>query len=182
MGRAPREFISGAAYHLYARGSNRQAIFRFDADRLDFLECLSRVVERHRICCLGYCLMSNHYHMVVINTADGRLSAAMKELNGRYALRFNKRYGRDAHLFRNRFGAVLQETEEQFFATIRYVARNPVDKGLCAQPDEWPWSSHRAVVGLHKAPTYLALDALLAFFGDTSVLAMTRYRELVKGW
>lgn len=122
--------------------------------------------------------MPNHYHLV-LQTLDDQLSSALKALNGRYALRFNLRYGRDAHLFKNRFGAVLQEHHEQFLRTVRYVVRNPVDGGLCASPEEWPWSSHRATVGLDSAPGYLDVRGLLSYFGDESDSALARYVELV---
>jgi len=103
----------------------------------------------------------------------------MKALNGRYALRFNRRHERDAHLFKNRFGAVQQESESQLLWVLRYTARNPVESGLCAQPDEWPWSSYRACAGLEPAPAFLAVTDVLSYFGNESREAMARYRELV---
>jgi putative transposase len=178
VGRLPREVLPGGIYHVFSRGSNRQAIFAFDSDRIDFLECLGRVVRVYKQTCLTYCLMPNHYHLV-LETPDTSLSEAMKALNGRYSLRFNRRYGRDAHLFKNRFGAVLQETESQFFWTLRYTVRNPVEAGLCAEPDEWPWSSYRASVGLDTAPSFLDVRALLSYFGDEPDVAIARYRDFV---
>lgn len=178
MGRRPREFASGGIYHVYSRGSNRQAIFRFDSDRIDFLGCLERVVRKHELECFAYCLMPNHFHLVV-ETPDGRLSAAMKALNGRYALRFNRRHGRGAHLFKNRFGAIAQTTESQFLWAVRYAVRNPVEVGLCADPGEWPWSSYRASAGEVGPPAFLALARLLSYFGDMPEDAMNRYRTFV---
>jgi putative transposase len=178
MPRPPREFIAGGIYHVFSRGSNRRAIYRYDSDHVDFLDCLARVVRRYELACLAYCLMPNHFHLM-LQTDDGRLSEAMKALNGRYSLRFNKRYNCDAHLFRNRFGAVAQETESQFLWTLRYVVRNPVDSGLCADPGEWAWSSHRASVGDEKPPGFLALDRLLSYFGDVPDAAVARYRAHV---
>ncbi len=178
MTRQPREFVENGIYHVYSRGSNRQAIFELDGDRIDFLRCLERAVARHELGCLGYCLMTNHYHLLV-RTPDGRLSTAMRELNGRYAFRFNRRNERDAHLFKNRFGAVLQESHEQFLRSVRYVARNPLEKGLCARPEEWRWSSHRALVGLDVTPPFLNVEELLLYVADVSVDAVARYRELV---
>jgi REP element-mobilizing transposase RayT len=178
MGRPLREFAAGEAYHLYSRGSNRQAIFRFDSDRVDFLDCLSRVVRRHRLACLAYCLMPNHFHLVV-QTPDGELSDAMKSLNGRYSLRFNRRYRRDAHLFKNRFGAVHLSSEAHLLWTLRYTVRNPVRSGLCGDPGEWPWSSYRATVGDVSPPPFLALRRLLSYFGDSPESAVSRYREFV---
>jgi putative transposase len=178
MGRAPRDLVAGGIYHVYSRGSNRQAIFRLDSDRIDFLRCLERVVLRYDLTCLAYCLMPNHFH-IVVETPDGRLSQAMKALNGSYSLRFNRRHHCDAHLFKNRFGAVLQTTEPQVLWTLRYTVRNPVETGLCSLPEEWPWSSYRATVGLTEAPPFLAVTRLHSYFGDTSRKAVARYREFV---
>ncbi len=178
MPRAPREFRPGEIYHLYSRGSNRQQIFRFDSDRVDFLGCLERVVVRHKLECFAYCLMPNHFHLVV-ETSDGLLSDAMKSLNGRYALRFNRRYKTDAHLFKNRFGATLQGSDAQLIWTLRYVLRNPVEAGVCAEAHDWEWSSYRASVGEVVPPRFLAIRRLLSYFGDTPAMGMVRFRELV---
>jgi putative transposase len=180
MPRAPRDFAAGGIYHVYSRGSNRQALFRIDSDRIDFLGCLDRVVRRHDLACLAYCLMTNHFHLVV-ETPDDRLSRAMQSLNGRYALRFNRRYSCDAHLFKNRFGAVAQRSTEQLHWTLRYVVRNPVDSGLCADPGEWVWSSYRASVGAIGAPPFLALGRLFSYFGDMPETAMARFRTVMLG-
>jgi REP-associated tyrosine transposase len=178
MSRAPRDFVAGGAYHVVSRGSNRQAIFTFDSDRTDFLDCLARVVLRARLSCLAYCLMSNHYHLVV-EVHDGELSNAMKALNGRYALRFNRRYGRDAHLFRNRFGAVRLKTNSQLLWSLRYAVVNPVEKGLCSRAEEWRWSSYRASAGLERPLRFLDVDRLLSYFGDMPDQARIVYRAFV---
>lgn len=180
MGRAPRQFVAGGIYHVHSRGSNRQAIFAFDTDRIDFLDCLDRVVTRTNLRCLAYCLMSNHYHLV-LQTGDGELSRAIQRLNGRYALRFNRRYDRDAHLFKNRFGAVPQETESQLIWTFRYIVMNPVVTGLCGAPEEWRWSSYRASAGIDEAPRFLDVSGLLSFFGDVSERSRAQYRACVQG-
>ena len=178
MGRSPRHFVAGGIYHVYSRGSNRQAIFTFDSDRFEFLYCLERAVARAGATCLAYCLMSNHYHLV-LETHDGELSSLMQSLNGGYANRFNRHHERDAHLFRNRFGSVHQETHEQFTWTLRYVAMNPVSSGMCADPAEWRWSSYRHTIGLEPAPAFLSVARLLSFFGDTAESAMSLFRASV---
>ncbi len=122
--------------------------------------------------------MSNHYHLVV-ETHDGGLSSVMQALNGTYANRFNRRYQRDAHLFRNRFGAVRQETQEQLEWTLRYVLMNPVDGGLCSSAEEWPWSSYRASFGIDQRPRFLDVRRLLSFYGDESDSAMSRFRSSI---
>lgn len=178
MPRAPRDLIPGGTYHIFSRGSNRQAIFQYDSDRVDFLMCLEAVVARYELECTAYCLMPNHYHLLM-TAREGTLSTAMKALNGRYSLRFNRRYGRGAHLFKNRFGAVLQEDEAQLVWTLRYFARNPVESGLCSQPGEWPWSSYRACAGIEPAPKFLHIEGALAPFGDMAEAQMAAYRTLV---
>jgi hypothetical protein len=105
----------------------------------------------------------------------------MRELNGRYALRFNKRYGLEAHLFRNRFGAVLQASDAQLTWTARYIVANPVEAHLCSHASEWPWSSYRATAMLERPPSFLDVDALLTYFGDRSDEAAARYVEFVDG-
>jgi putative transposase len=182
MPRPPRQWIAGGIYHVFSRGSNRQAIFKHDSDRIDLLGCAASVVERHGIECLAFGLMPNHCHWLFkIPATDDRLSRAMKELNGRYSLRFNRRYAREAHLFRNRFGAVVQTTHEQLRWTVRYIARNPVEANLCADPAELPWTSHRATALLDPAPPFLAVSTLLSYFGDTTEQAVARYIDFVVG-
>ena len=179
LGRLPRNFVPGGIYHVYSRGSNKQAIFADDLDRFDFLNCVERVVRRFELLCLGYCLMPNHYHLIV-QSLTGRISAPMHALNGHYAFRFNRRHSRDAHLFKNRFGAVHQQSDGQLLWTLCYLARNPVDAGLCHAAEEWRWSSYRAMAGMVKAPEFLAVEKTLSFFGDESNKACARYRELVE--
>lgn len=178
VGRVPRAFVAGGVYHVYSRGSNRQAIF--DSDRIDFFGCLHRVIERHDLSCLAYCLMSNHYHLM-LETRDGGLSQAMRALNGRYATRFNRRYERDAHLFKNRFGATPQLTQSQLLWTLRYIAMNPVENGLCGSPDDWRWSSYRASAGIEPPPSFLDVNRLWSFFGNPAERAVSRYRAAVQG-
>ena len=182
MPRLPREWIAGGVYHVLCRGSNRQAIFKHDTDRIDLLDCAAVVVQRHRIECLAFGLMPNHCHWLFrIPADDDRLSIAMKELNGRYSLRFNHRYDREAHLFRNRFRAVPQQTHEQFLWTVRYIVRNPVRARICEQPGQWRWSSYNAIAGRAPAATFLCTDELLRTFAPTRRRAQERYRDFVAG-
>ena len=180
MARPRRDWIPGDIYHVFCRGSNRQAIFRYDSDHFDLLECLTRVVAQYELECLEFLLMHNHCHYI-FRTGEPCLSQAMKALNGRYSLRFNRRHGREAHLFRSRFGAVLQTSDEQLRSTMRYVVMNPVSAGLCAHPSEWTWSSYRATARLEPAPVFLATRVAWSFFGDTPEKAAAAYVEFVAG-
>ena len=93
--------VADGVYHLTARGNERKAIYRDAADRMRFLEILRDTLERLHWRCLGYCLMTNHYYLLV-RTLDPNLSRGMRDLNGVYAQGFNRRYGRDGHLFQGR--------------------------------------------------------------------------------
>jgi hypothetical protein len=105
----------------------------------------------------------------------------MKDVNHRYALRFDRRWGRTAHLFANRFGAVLQTTERQFLGTLRYVVRNPVEAGICASPYDARWTSFAATAGIAPAPDYLRVEQILECFGWDHDVARRQYIEFVVG-
>jgi REP-associated tyrosine transposase len=175
--RSPRVFVADGIYHIASRGSDRQPLFRFDADRLAFLERLAAVVERYELACVAYCLMGNHYHLLV-QTPDERVSNALRELNGGYARHFNRVHGRSAHLFRNRFFARQIEEEAYLLTACRYLAYNPIRAGLCREPGDWPWSSHRATAGLDPSPGFLS-EALIRDACGGQRNWRLRYRDLV---
>jgi putative transposase len=180
MGRARREWIEGSIYHVFARGSNRQAIFLNHGDYLEFDLLLAAAIRKHRLDTFGWSLMPNHWHGIFRCPAGG-LSDFMQRLNHRYALRFDRRWRRTAHVFDNRFGAVLQKTEEQFLTTLRYVARNPVEGGLCSSPLDARWTSFPATIGLVRAPEYLRVGEILEHFGHDPTHARMRFAEFVIG-
>ena len=180
VARSPRVWIEGAIYHVFARGSNRQAIFLNEGDYIEFESLLVSAVTAHELDCFGWSLMANHWHGVLRCPPDG-LSRFMKHLNHRYALRFDRRWGRTAHVFDNRFGAVLQETEEQLLWTLRYVVRNPVDAGLCGSPFDAHWTSFAGTAGLIPPPAHLRVDEVLEYFGTERDEARRRYVEFVLG-
>jgi len=178
MPRRPREWIEGAVYHLFARGSNRQAIFLNEGDCIEFDALLHETAICHRLDTFGWSLMQNHWHLMAACPEAG-LSAFVKQLNQRYAIRFDRRWGRTAHVFQNRFGAVLQASEEQFLGTLRYIVRNPVAAGLCASPFDARWTSFAATAGLSRPPSHLRVDAILARFGDDPERARERYVDFI---
>ena len=180
MARARREWIEGSIYHLFARGSNRQAIFLNEGDYVEFDMLLAAAIRKHRLESFGWSLMPNHWHGLLRCPAGG-LSNFMQRLNHRYALRFDRRWRRTAHVFDNRFGAVLQKTEEQFLWTLRYVVRNPVEAGLCASPFDARWTSFRATAGLAAAPEYLRVGEILELFAHDPVTARQRFLDFVVG-
>jgi REP element-mobilizing transposase RayT len=175
-----REWVDGGVYHVYSRGSNRQAIFLNEGDYVEFETLFASAIEKHRLDCFGWSFMPNHWHGILRCPSTG-LSRFMQHLNQRYALRFDRRWGRTAHVFEARFGAVLQETEDQFLWTLRYVVRNPVEAGICASPFDARWTSFPATAGLVRAPAYLRVNEILDRFGDDPEQACGRYVEFVLG-
>ena len=179
MARPIRLEFGGALYHVTARGDRREAIYEDDADREQFLAVLGDVVGGFNWRCHAYCLMSNHYHLVV-ETPDGNLSKGMRQLNGVFTQASNRRHGRTGHLLQGRYKAVLVDADSYLLELTRYVVLNPVRAGMVAAPGDWPWSSYRATVGADDPPAWLQAEALLAQFGDRRDTAVERYIAFVR--
>jgi putative transposase len=139
MGRSHRILVPGGVYHVTARGTGPIDIYRDDVDRRCFMRRLATVERRFAWIRRALCLMGTHYHLLV-ETPEPNLSNGMHQLNGLYARLFNTRHGRVGALFQSRFHATLVETEEHLETAAHYIAANPVRAGLCAHPDDWPWS------------------------------------------
>jgi REP element-mobilizing transposase RayT len=178
MARPLRIEFTGAVYHVTSRGNARQAIFIDDEDRGQFLDVLSTVVERFKWLCHAYCLMENHYHLL-IETPNANLSKGMRELNGVYTQGFNQRHRRVGHLFQGRYKAILVEKDNHLLSLCRYVVLNPVRVGLIKRPEQWRWSSYRVTMGLVKRPSFLTIDWVLSQFGGRKKVAMEKYRRFV---
>ena len=144
MARPPRILVPGGVYHVTGRGNRKQLIFRDDRDCEWFLAIAEEVSGRRSWEPLAYCLMPNHYHLVV-QTPKPDLSLGMQRLNSRYAQAFNHRHDASGHLFQGRFHSVLVGHERHLLELARYLALNPVRAGLCDRPGEWRWSSYREI-------------------------------------
>jgi REP element-mobilizing transposase RayT len=142
-GRLPRYVFPDGTYHVGTRGVDGTAVFRDDDDRRLFLRLFADVVRRHNWVVHVFCLMTNHYHLVVESLRD-ELSEGFHRLNGVYAQTFNRRHGRKGHLWGDRFWSGLIESDAELDATCRYVLDNPVRAGLCERPADWAWSGSRA--------------------------------------
>ncbi len=177
MARPLRIEIPGGVYHVTARGNGRRTIFRDDPDRLAFLDLLEKVLSRFDWQCLTYCLMGNHYH-IVIRTTRPNLSRGMGQLNSVYAQQFNRRHRTCGHFFQGRFGAVLIEADSYLCEVARYVALNPVRANMCSRPEHWPWSAHLSLIGRTKDKI---VDAryLLEHFGPNISRSRQRYQAFV---
>ena len=133
---APATRASRGIYHVTNRGTDHCEIFVDDIDRKTFLTLLGSVVARYDWTCHAYCLMTNHYHLIV-ETAQQELSLGMRVVNGRYAQLFNRRHDRDGHLFKGRYSVFVIERDPHFEASCRYVLENPVRAGLCESASDW---------------------------------------------
>ena len=179
MARPLRLEFAGAVYHLTSRGNARQKVFFSDTDRALFLETLAQVVSRYGWICHAYCLMANHYHLLV-ETPKANLSIGMRQLNGIYTQSFNRQHKRVGHLFQGRFKAILVQKESYLLELCRYIVLNPVRVKGGVEMGAWKWSSYRATAGLASVPEFLSIDWLLAQFGKNRPAAHKRYREFVR--
>ena len=143
MPRPLRSLYPPGYYHVFSRGVNRTPIFLTRDDRLSFLRLLAGATRTYRWNCWAFCLMGNHYHLV-LESRQPLLSRGMQWLNSLYATRFNQHHDRVGHLFAGRFGAVAIDSESQLALTCDYVIHNPVRAGLCAEVRDWPWARARA--------------------------------------
>jgi REP element-mobilizing transposase RayT len=173
-----REEVPGGVYHVFARGNDRGRIFRYDDDRRIYLALLRRTVRRQRWRCLSYCLMVNHVHLLV-ETPEPNLAVGMQRLHGAYAQTFNARHDRNGHLFQGRYGAVRIESDRQLWVAVRYVARNPVEAGLCTRPEHYAWSSHREIVARRPSPQ-VDRRRLLVYFEGAGGDPSRRYADFVR--
>ncbi len=180
MARPLRLQVPGGTYHVVARGNARQDIFLDDGDRRRFLATLRMIVERLNLLVHAYCLMRNHYHLL-LETPDGNLSLALRQLNGVYAQGFNRRHERVGHLFQGRFGSSLVERDTYLLEASRYIVLNPVRAEIVACPSDWEWSSYRAHAGCATPPPFLSVDwILMQFHAADRRSAQDAYRKFVR--
>jgi putative transposase len=146
MARPLRIEFPGAVYHVTSRGDRREAIFDDDEDRHAFLNVIAQATERFDAVLLAYCLMDNHYHLV-IHTRRGNLSRFMQQLNGVYTQIYNRRHRKVGHLFQGRFKGILVDENAYLLEVCRYVDLNPIRARMVRDPGNWRWSSYNAHTG-----------------------------------
>ena len=180
MARPLRIEFSGALYHVTSRGDGREDIYLDNFDRNNFLAVLDQVYERFNWQCHAYCLMTNHYHLL-IETPEGNLSQGMRQLNGVYTQRFNRNHQRVGHVFQGRYNAILVEKESYLMELSRYIVLNPVRAKMVHTAQDWMWSSYRSTAGLAACPSWLYVDRLLSTFSKRKSSAIKKYRAFVAG-
>ncbi len=178
MARPLRLEFPGALYHVTSRGDRRENIYADDEDRRMFLTLLGEVCERFAWTVYAYCLMNNHYHLV-LQTKQGNLSRGMRQLNGVFTQAFNRRHGRGGHVFQGRYKAILVDKDSYLLELSRYVVLNPVRARSVADPVRWPWSSYGATLGQAPARPWLATDWVLSQFSSRRATAINAYQRFV---
>lgn len=178
MTRPLRIEYAGALYHITARGNAKQDIYLDNEDRRQFLEILTTTITRNNWLCHAYCLMSNHYHLL-IETGEPTLSRGMRYLNGVYSQYINRKHRRVGHLFQGRFKAIFVEKDSYLLELSRYIVLNPVRAHMVRTAKDWPWSSYRATAGQVKRPEWLTTDCLLSGFNSTRKKAIEAYTQFV---
>ena len=178
MARPLRVEYPGALYHVTSRGNERKTTFKDNKDRNIFLETVQRTNHRYNFICHAYCLMGNHYHLL-IETPDGNLSKGMRHLNGVYTQTFNRRHKRVGHVFQGRYKAILIQKESHLLEICRYVVLNPVRANMVKQPKDWKWSSYQATAGKGKPHPCVKFDWILGQFTEKRRAAEKKYREFV---
>jgi len=179
MTRPLRVEYPDAFYHVINRGNYQEKIYINDRDKEKFLEYLEIAADRFSINFHGYCLMSNHYHLLV-QTPDANLSKAMQWINVSYATYFNRKRDRHGHLFQGRFKAILIDADEYLKHLSRYIHLNPVRAKMVSSPAEYQWSSYAAFIGQQKAPKFLETNWLLTIFGRNKKQAKGNYQDFVE--
>jgi len=179
MARPLRIEYSGAVYHVTSRGNAREKIYSDDQDRENFLGVLGTVVKKYNWFCHAYCLMDNHYHLL-IETPDANLSIGMRQLNGVYTQLCNRRHSKPGHIFQGRYKSILVDKDNYLLELSRYVVLNPVRAKIIGLPEQWKWSSYAATVGMKKVPEYLSVDWILGLFATHKKSAQKQYRKFVK--
>lgn len=178
MARPLRIEFAGAVYHVTSRGDRQEAIFVTDSDRIAFLEILGQVVENYNWLIHAYCLMDNHYHLL-IETPDGNLSKGMRQLNGIYTQTHNRKNHRVGHVFQGRYKAILVQKESYLLELARYIVLNPVRARMVHKAGDWPWSNYSGTAGLREAPVWQHTDWLLSAFGRRLSSARKKYLQFV---
>jgi REP-associated tyrosine transposase len=179
MARPLRITFQGAFYHVTSRGNERKAVFKSKRDREKFLEYLDSATERYNAVIHVFCLMDNHYHLL-LETPAGNLPQIMRHINGAYTTYFNVKRARSGHLFQGRYKAILVEIDEYAKELSRYIHLNPVRAKIVETPEEYAWSSYNFYIGKQKSPGWLHRDFILGYFGKKVPSAQKGYRKFIR--
>ena len=178
MSRPLRIQYPDAWYHVMNRGRRGENIFISKEDYWSFVDLLKELSEVFNVNIAAYCLMPNHYHLLV-QTPDANLSRSMRQLNGIYTQRYNRRHGCDGQLFRGRYKSILVESDSYALELVRYIHRNPLDSGLVDNLQKYPWSTHKIYLSDAKKWKWVYTDYILKLFSKTKPESVKLYKQFV---
>lgn len=178
MSRPLRIQFPDAWYHVMNRGRIGDKIFKDKGDYFAFIELLKDCVEMWNLRVAAYCLMGNHYH-ILVQTPDANLSRCMRHINGVYTQHFNRTHGLDGHLFRGRYKSILLDSDSYLLELIRYIHRNPLEAGMVNSLESYPWSSHKGYLNRSNKWDWLHKDYVLKIFSKKRNEALKRYSAFV---
>jgi len=178
MARPLRITYPGAYYHVTSRGNERKDVFKSKRDREKFLEYLESATQRYNAVIHAYCLMDNHYHLL-LETPSANLPQIMRHINGAYTIYFNVKRKRSGHLFQGRYKAILVDMDEYAKELSRYIHLNPVRARMVEAPEEYDWSSYKYYIGKQKTVGWLYRDFILGCFGEEISSAQKVYQKFV---
>lgn len=177
MPRRAREKSESGIYHIMIRGVNREAIFEDDEDRKKFLESLGYYKEKSRYKLYGYCLMSNHVH-ILIKEEKETISLIMKRISSSYVYYYNNKYSRCGHLFQERYKSETVENDSYLLTVLRYIHRNPIEAKIAKEPEEYTWSSYNEYTNFRRI---VDADFALAIFSEEDKgVAIQRFIKFTK--
>ncbi len=179
MARPLRIEYPDAYYHITARGNEQKNIYRNDRDREKFLEYLASASERYSAVIHAYCLMSNHYHLL-LQTPAGNLSQIMRHINGAYTTYYNVKRKRSGHLLQGRYKAILVDQDAYAQELTRYIHLNPVRVKMVKRPEEYRWSSYGGYLNKKKRAEWLYVDFVLSMLNRNPSAARKQYRQFVE--
>ena len=178
MSRPLRIQYPDAWYHVMNRGRHGENIFKGKEDYWIFVELLQELNDVFNVKVAAYCLMSNHYHLLV-QTPDANLSRSMRHLNGVYTQRYNRRHSCDGQLFRGRYKSIVVESDSYALELVRYIHRNPLEAGLVDNLLKYQWSSHKPYLSNAKKWKWLHKDYILKLFSKSKTESIKQYRQFV---
>jgi putative transposase len=143
MGRLPRAIDDALVYHALNRGNNRGRVFEDDADHLAFLEALAKTKERYPFRLLGYCLMANHFHLLVRPESGESISRILQSLTVTHTWHYHKRHRSSGHVWQGRFKSPVIQDDTHLLTVLRYIEANPLRANMVAQLSDYRWSSFR---------------------------------------
>ena len=167
MGRLPRVIAAGLAHHVTQRGNGRRFLLDSDADRRVYLDLLQQNLKLHEVLLVGYCLMSNHVHLVVIPSDLEGLALSMKHIHGRYASYWNVVHNSSGHAWQGRYYSCPLDGVHLWEA-LRYTELNPVRAKMVAEAAAWAWSSAAVHSGVVQTDTFLSMDLWQGHWASTS--------------